>query len=302
MEQNLTLDKIQPHIRYVNNYEPACSYTEKERIIYDYEFMYVMNGSAEMHYDGAVYELNKSDIFYFKPNVKNFMIVDYEKHFRTHCIHFDWLEPLPEHDFTAEEFYLHSIMSPDHYAKAEKLKHRPVPEPHGFSVSNHIKNMEYDKFASLFSRCYYAFIQNSAVSLLRLKALFMEITAELASINSSENSGGIIHPKIIYAIEYIKANYKERITAPELAERFGLSPKYFGALFKSAAGVSVSDFILNLRIGAAKEMLMGTNMSIEEISEKAGFSNAFYFSKCFKDKEKISPSGYRSVITSSGCR
>ena len=130
----------------------------------------------------------------------------------------------------------------------------------------------------------------------------MEIIAELASIASTENSGGIIHPKIMYAIEYIKANYNEKMTSPKLAERFGLSPKYFGALFKSAAGVSVSDFILNLRIGAAKEMLMGTNMSVEEIAEKTGFSNSFYFSKCFKDKEKISPSGYRSVITSSGCR
>lgn len=297
-----SLEQIQPYIRYVNNYEPSCSYVQRERVLYDYEFMYVMDGSVEMHYDGAAYELHKSDLFFFQPNVKNFSVIEYEKHFRTHCIHFDWMPPAPEDDFTAEEFYLHSILSPDYCLKAEKLKKRPIYRPIDFQIPTHIKELPYEKFATLFSQCYYSFIQNQPASKLRLKSLFLEIIAELTVLYHPNNNTDtwLPHPKIIYAIEYIKANYNQPLTTPLLAARYGLSPKYFGALFKSVTGMSVNDFILDLRVNAAKEMLMGTSMTIDEIAREIGFNNAFYFSKCFKDKEKLPPSKYRNMITNTG--
>ena len=69
-----------------------------------------------------------------------------------------------------------------------------------------------------------------------------------------------------------------------------------GALFKKIAGKSVSEFILDLRIYEAKEMLIRTDMTIEEISESIGFNNSFYFSKCFKAQIKISPSEFRNMM------
>lgn len=299
MQENLTLNNISPYIRYVNNYKPACSYTENERIIFDYELMFVMDGEVDICYNGIFYHLNKSDMFYFRPFEKNFMIVDCNHNFRTHCIHFDWQHLDKKYDFTAEEFYMHSVLSSNHKEKLDILKTRPCPEPADFCIPTLIKGLSYEKYSVLFSKCYFQFINPSAYSRLKLNALFMEIIAEIYADTLVGHDNNFMHPKIRYAIQYIKNNFSHNLTTPELAHMYGLSPKYFGSLFKKSTGKSVSDFILELRIYAAKEMLRGTNMTVGEISGQIGFENSFYFSRCFKSKEHLSPMQYRNIITKS---
>lgn len=166
-------------------------------------------------------------------------------------------------------------------------------------IPTYSNGLLYDKFALLFSQCYYAFTSNSYTSELKTKAIFLEIITELFQAISGTALATVIHPKITYAIEYIKENYSNHITVAELSEKYGLSPKYFGKLFRLSTGKSINTFILDLRIYAAKEMLIGTNMTIEEISIKTGFYDAFYFSKCFKNKERLSPSQYRALMLKS---
>lgn len=292
----MELQKIHPYIRYVNHYIPSYSYVEKERILYDHEFMYVMDGSVEMCYNGKSYTLEKSDLFYLQPGIPNYITVDYENHFRTHCIHFDWLPPAPEDDFTAEEFYMHSILSPNHTQKLETLKSRPVYTPCDLSIPSHSKGLPYDKFSSLFSQCYTYYLYHTSLSSIKLQACFLEIVAAMAEGNRTSVNTRPAHPKIIYAIEYLRQHFQEPVNALWLSEKYGLSPKYFGTLFKEATGKSIHAFVMDLRIYAAKEMLLGTDMTISAIAEKVGFQNEFYFSNSFKRKEKISPSKYRSVM------
>lgn len=290
---NIDLEHIQPYIRYVNNYEPVCSYTEKERIIYDHELMYVTEGETDICYDGKDYHLKKGDVFYFRPFVKNYMTVDAENKFKTNCIHFDWHMPLPEHDFTAEEFYMHSVTLPGHEKRLEILLERPVHVPEDFNPPPHITGVAYQRLAPLFLECYYMFIRRSKPSELKLKGLFLQIIAELSAA-AEEN--GIIHPKIMSASEYICQNYAEHITVKKLSDMYGLSAKYFGVLFKKMLGQTVNEFVLYRRIEAAKVLLMSTDMSIDDISRVTGFDNQFYFSRCFKETEGITPTGYRSLI------
>lgn len=294
--REIKLQDIQPYIRYVNNYEPTYSYVEKERIIYDYELMYIMEGQVEMHYEGKTYMLNKGDLFYLKPLVKNYIVVDESKGFRTHCIHFDWIAPASEENFTAEEYYIGVVKSPDYYEKMERLKKRINYEPSDFLIPNYINGLPYEKLAPLFAQCYYTYSEYSAIAQLRTKAIFLEIIAMLMELRNKIVSSHPTHPKIISAIRYIKENYKQNISVPWLAAKYELSPKYFGSLFKKVTGKSVSEYMLDLRIYEAKEMLIRTDMTIEEISERIGFSNSFYFSKCFKEQEKISPSGFRNMM------
>lgn len=287
------LEHIQPYIRYVNDYEPVCSYTEKERIIYDHELMYVTEGETDICYDGKMYHLKKGEVFYFRPFVKNYMIVNMQNGFKTNCIHFDWMPPKPEHDFTAEEFYMNSVTLPDHDERLAVLLERPVYVPDDFDAPVHITGMAYQRLAPLFRECYYMYIRQSGASRIKLRGLFFQIIAELSAA-AEEN--GIIHPKIISAAEYIRMHYAQHITVTGLADMYGLSAKYFGALFKKMLGQSVNEYILRRRVEAAKELIMSTDMSMDEISEYTGFDNQFYFSKCFKETEGITPTGYRRRI------
>lgn len=295
--QEFCLRDIQPHIRYVNNYRPLHSYTEKERIIYDYEFMYVMAGEVEMHYGGQVYRLKKGDLFYLKPFVKNHVVVEAEKGFRTHCIHFDWQEPAPEEDFTAEEYYMHDYISRNHAEKERLLKNRVKREPADFEIPNYIPGVPYETLSDLFARCYYTFSRYSAVAQLKTKGIFYEI---LAVLLEQTKAGGEkpVHPQIRNAVRYVKDNYKKNLTVCQMAEKYKLSPKYFGTLFKQAVGMPFREFVLQLRIYDARDMLLGTDMTVERIAEETGFQNPFYFSKCFKEMEKVSPTEYRSRMRS----
>lgn len=296
--QHTDLNHIRPYIRYVNNYKPDYSFTEQPRIIYDFELMYVVDGSVSIYYNGKLYQLKKNDIFYFRPNVENYMIVDAKAHFRTHCIHFDWIRPASADDFSAEEFYMHSSLSPNHNERIEELKVRTQYEPLDFCIPTHIQTSPQEDFFSLFSRCYYNFLNQTTASGLLLQASFYEIIALLAANHSLAAKAQIMHPQIIQAVDYLKSNYAKNITAPLLAEKYGLSPKYFGSLFKKTTGRSISEYILHLRIYAAKEMLLGSELTIEEIAAKTGFDNTFYFSNCFKRLEHIPPSKYRSLMRS----
>ena len=233
--ETLLLRDCSPYIRYVNHYRPAYSYTENERTLFDHEFMYVMAGEVEMHYDNQVFILKKGDLFYLKPAVPNYIVVEENRHFRTHCIHFDWMPPAPEYDFTAEEFYMHSVLGPDYDARLAALRNRPHASPSDFPLPCHVTGISYENLASLFSKCFLAFFEKNPVAQIKLKAAFWEILALLAAETFHPQSAVFAHPQILQAMEYLRNNYTRNISVPELAEKYRLSPKYFGTLFKAAS-------------------------------------------------------------------
>lgn len=286
----LMLENISPYIRYVNYYVPAVTYTESERVLYDHEFMYVIDGEVDMFYGGEHFRLRKGDLFYLCPGVKNFISVDINDGFKTHCIHFDWMCGETEYDFTAEEFYMGAMYDRE---RAARLALRPDIAPADFGVPRHMRGVG-TEVGELFRKSYYAYINAAPPSKLKLRALFMDIVAELARLYF--DGVPAIHPKTAAAVSYIQKNYAGPITVPELAQMYGLSPKYFGTLFKNATGKSVNRFVEETRIAAAREMLLGTDMTVGEIAEKAGFLSVYYFSRCFKAHEKLTPMEFRGIL------
>lgn len=288
------LANISPYIRYVNYYVPVSSYVENERMLYDHEFMYVIDGAVSMFYGGEHYRLVKGDLFYLSPFVKNFIKVEEKDGFKTHCIHFDWTCGERESEFSAEEFYVHSGNGAEYEKRKKRLLARPDIEPEDFRMPRHMRGVGAD-VGMLFKKCYYAYISGAPASVIAARAAFMDIVAELARIFTDGREP--IHPKTAAAVEYIQKNYGGRISVPELAEKYGLSPKYFGTVFKNSTGKSVNEFVAETRMAAAKEMLLGTDMPIGEIAEKTGYGSAYYFSKCFKKHEKLSPLRFRENWT-----
>ena len=94
---------------------------------------------------------------------------------------------------------------------------------------------------------------------------------------------------------YITENSNE-ITVGMLANELGLSKNYFGKIFKSSTGSSVSNYVNNLRIKRAAELLRTTNMKVYEVGYAVGFENQHYFSVAFKQSIGVSPSEFRELI------
>lgn len=95
-------------------------------------------------------------------------------------------------------------------------------------------------------------------------------------------------------IDYINENYTKPLKLNDLAKKFYINPNYCCLLFKKYINMSFSDYVNELRIEKAIE-IMGDEpeMSAETISELVGYSNYSHFCKRFKKKCGISPNKFR---------
>lgn len=72
-----------------------------------------------------------------------------------------------------------------------------------------------------------------------------------------------------------------------------LSPYYFSKLFKDEAGCNFVEYVTNLRIRKAKELLVGNDKSMKEICGAVGYSDPNYFSRIFKKNTGMTPTEFR---------
>lgn len=144
---------------------------------------------------------------------------------------------------------------------------------------------------------------SSFVSMLGEKNLFVpesEVAAEKIAeyfVNTlvgtdDENTCGNKH--VDMAKRYIDGNYFLDVKVEELAERIGVDRKYLRNLFTEYLGVSTKDYIMNLRIERAKELLSESDMPVIAVASSVGYSDALGFSKIFKKYTGLSPSDYRN--------
>ena len=96
---------------------------------------------------------------------------------------------------------------------------------------------------------------------------------------------------------YVHENYASDVYLQIIADKFGLSYSYVSRYFKRKSGVGFSDYVTQVRIGKAKELLTTTNMSISDISRSTGFDVLSSFNRSFKKNTGVSPGEYRNLYS-----
>ena len=94
-------------------------------------------------------------------------------------------------------------------------------------------------------------------------------------------------------IRYMNEEIDRKIDIDELAARVYLSHSGLIRKFKKEFGVSPSEYLINLRMRRAKQLLIENDITVGEAAEKCGYSNAYYFSNAFKKVTGMSPSEYK---------
>lgn len=102
--------------------------------------------------------------------------------------------------------------------------------------------------------------------------------------------------RIELAKDYISLHYSEPFTLTEIAEYVELNASYFSNLFKTETGMNFSEYLLNVRMDKAKELLKDPKIKIYEIGQLVGYEDAVSFGRAFKKKWGISPKEYRSLV------
>ncbi len=109
-------------------------------------------------------------------------------------------------------------------------------------------------------------------------------------MDSHQLSGSLVDR--MYA--YIALHYAEPIALKTLSYHFGLSAAYLGKVFKENSGLSFSQYLNELRITKAKELLVSGKKKIKDVAVEVGYSDANYFHSIFKKITGSSPTDYFS--------
>lgn len=94
------------------------------------------------------------------------------------------------------------------------------------------------------------------------------------------------------AIKYMKSNFHNNISLEEVANKVYMHPNYFSTMFKKKCGIAFADYMNILKVSMATELMESTELTIEEIATKCGFSSLSNFYRVFKKIYKVSPAKY----------
>lgn len=101
-------------------------------------------------------------------------------------------------------------------------------------------------------------------------------------------------PSVIEKVKaYIRQHLSEDLSREDIAGQVFLNPDYLTRIFKKETGMSISDYLLQQRLGMAAGLLANTEMSVSSIAAQIGYANFSHFSRMFKKYMKMSPLEYR---------
>lgn len=102
-----------------------------------------------------------------------------------------------------------------------------------------------------------------------------------------------IDPRISKLCAYMQANLDKKLMLPDLAQYLYISESHLRLLFRKTMGIAPTDYLRELRLQRAKDLLVNTPYSLKEIAELSGFQTLNHFSRMFRSYESISATEYR---------
>lgn len=118
----------------------------------------------------------------------------------------------------------------------------------------------------------------------------------LASTSFAQVEHSMESKRITRAKQYVNDHYNENISLSELAALSNMSPSSFSRFFKQNTGRTLSDYIIDVRLGNAARMLVDTSVNVSDICYECGFNNQSNFNRIFKSKRGLTPSEFRAMF------
>lgn len=115
-------------------------------------------------------------------------------------------------------------------------------------------------------------------------------SSAFAQVEDSTDSRRILKVK-----KYIDAHFTEAVRQTDLAAMVGMSPSAFSNFFKMHTGRTLSDYLIDIKLGRATRLLVDSSKNIAEICYECGFNNLSNFNRIFKAKRGYTPREFRAL-------
>ncbi len=130
----------------------------------------------------------------------------------------------------------------------------------------------------------------------KLKSSFLDLAVTITrSYEHPKHISDDTTARLGHGLAYMEENFTRDIRVPEIAEKANISLRQFQRLFLSLYGMSPVQYLLSLRVQAAKAQLMNTDAPIGEIAALCGFGDSNYFSRQFRKTTGHSPREFRQM-------
>lgn len=160
------------------------------------------------------------------------------------------------------------------------------------NIGNKLKRFSPSKpelFRKIFDRIYRVQTEKGTAYEHEVKHLFYELIA-MIEVEWGREEKKEIECQIDQAIKYIHEGFmRADLSIAALAKSVNMSETYFRRQFRSATGMSPKEYVSDLRLRLALELLRSGYYSVAEVSQRCGFSSAYYFSAYMKRETGKSP-------------
>ncbi|MFC5653242.1 AraC family transcriptional regulator [Paenibacillus solisilvae] len=238
-----------------------------------HHILYITDGSGSMIVDGKHNSVIENDIFLYQPGVYHEIISNLSDPMKAIELKFITHDPSLIND----------------------LKQLPIRVS---NASTHIKRMFNSLVEEALGKKMY-FKESITVKTIEL------LLQLLRSYSVSTHSRGEQNIKLVFKeneirnemannlLKYIHKHFTQKITLEDLSVEFNINKEYLCRVFSKVFGISPIQYVINLRIEKAKELLTDSELSVTEISEVVGFNSIHYLSRYFSNKEGITPIDFR---------
>lgn len=134
----------------------------------------------------------------------------------------------------------------------------------------------------------------------RLPLLFQVLTllaqdaeSQMLATYAFSPAGDKVQDRMERVLDHLHASTKQTISLPQLAEEAALSVGAFHRFFKRHTGMTVLDYVAQLRIGLACQLLISTDRPVRIVAIEAGYQNLAHFNRQFLKLKKMTPSDFR---------
>lgn len=164
-----------------------------------------------------------------------------------------------------------------------------------FAADMTIKPVNFSAFSSKCADLLRYWHSGAPTARLRCIAVLYELIADVLENNLIVSVGEKNYQTVLPAIHYIDENYASEITLNDLAKLCTMSLTNFRRIFTTVCGISPIQYLLDVRIRRASELLHQSSYSIAEIAQLCGFKDVEYFCRTFKKRKGITASQARKA-------
>lgn len=254
------------YLQEIGTLQAQQIHTSSRKNLSSYLFFIVLSGSGTLEYNNIKYSLKTGDCIFL--NCKNpYLHRTSENLWKLKWVHFYGINMNNIYDKYLEQGGL-SYFQSHNFSSYEKI----LDDLYTIAdSSDNIKDMKiFEKLTSLIT-------------------LLMEDNIKTKyNFQTSSKKQNLQEIK-----DYLEQHYKERITLDQLSEIFFINKFYLTRIFKTQFGISINNYLMQLKITHAKNLLRFSDMSIENIGNECGIDDPNYFARMFKKVEGITPGEFR---------